>query len=118
MADQADLRSEALKIVKAKPEAVFFAIFNQIALAGRALIQLHYSGKKYASILDSVHVDASLGTLEGTKVFLFNPAGKNFTERFQTRFKKTPGIFADTAYDAVRSLAAAIFRRKVLKFPL
>ena len=106
--DQIDLELEALRIVKSKPDAVFFAIFNQIAHAAKALHTLNYSGGKFMSHSDDAHLVGSGGGLEGCEFYLFKFAGAAFTEKFQRRFKSPPGLFADSAYDALLSLAQAI----------
>jgi branched-chain amino acid transport system substrate-binding protein len=107
-ADQNDMRLEALRITKAGPDAVFFAIFNQVAIAAKALVQYGFRGGKFAAIMDASHVEASAGALDGTELYLFDPPSKGFVERFKDRFMSDPGVFADSAYDAVVSLAAAI----------
>ncbi len=107
-ADQSDLRMEALRIAKVKPDAVFFAIFNQAAIAAKALMQHGFRGGKLAAIMDNSHVDASNGTLDGTELYLFNPPSQAFVEGFKIRFGNEPGVFADSAYDSVISLGAAI----------
>jgi len=107
-ADQPDLRMEATRICKAKPDAVFFAIFNQVAIAAKALKQRNFEGGKLAAIMDNSRAVASGGALNGTELYLFNPPSDTFVSKFQKRFANDPGLFADSAYDAVISLAAAI----------
>lgn len=107
-ADQTDLRNEALRILQHKPDAIFFAIFNQIAVAAKALEQQGFKGGKFAAIIDNSHIEASHGALDGTELFLFDPPGAAFIEKFKKRFAKEPGVFADSAYDAVISLASAM----------
>jgi branched-chain amino acid transport system substrate-binding protein len=107
-ADQTDLRIEALRIAQSKPDAVFFAIFNEIAIAAKALQQQGYNGGKFAAIIDNSHVTASNGALEGTQLYLFDPPGAAFKDKFKKRYGNAPGVFADSAYDAVSSLALAI----------
>jgi branched-chain amino acid transport system substrate-binding protein len=107
-ADQVDLRMEATRISKAHPDAVFFAIFNQVAIAAKALKQRNFRGGKLAAIMDNSHAAASGDALNGTELYLFNPPGDAFVSRFKKRFANEPGVFADSAYDAVISLAAAI----------
>ena len=107
-ADQKDLRMEALRIIKSKPEAVFFAIFNQIAVAAKALKQQGFTGIKFAALLDNSHLVGSIGALEGTQLYLFDPPAPSFVEKFKARFGNPPGVFADSAYDAALSLGTAI----------
>jgi branched-chain amino acid transport system substrate-binding protein len=107
-ADQADLRMEATRISKAQPDAVFFAIFNQVAIAAKALKQRNFKGGKLAAIMDNSHAAASGDALNGTELYVFSPPGDAFISRFKKRFSNEPGVFADSAYDAVISLAAAV----------
>jgi branched-chain amino acid transport system substrate-binding protein len=107
-ADQTDLRIESLRIMQHKPAAVFFANFNQSAHAAKALRQLGFSGAKFAALLDASHIAASDGALDGTQLYLFDPAGSEFIEKFTKRFGTAPGLFADSAYDAAYTLATAI----------
>lgn len=107
-ADQPDLRNEALRLIRSKPDAIFFAIFNEIANAAKAIKQQGYKGGKFAAIIDNAHIAASNGALDGGELYLFDPPGAKFVEKFEKRFSKKPGVFADSAYDAVISLAAAI----------
>jgi branched-chain amino acid transport system substrate-binding protein len=120
-ADQTDLRIEALRILKSKPAAIFFANFNQCPHAAKALRQLGYKGRKFAALLDASHISASNGALEGTELFLFDPPSKEFVDKFRRRFGNPPGVFADTAYDAAIALisslqtAGSADRRRVTK---
>ncbi len=107
-ADQTDLRIEALKIVKSKPQGIFFANFNQSAHAAKAVKQFKFDGKKYAAFLDGSHINASNGALNNTFLYLFNPPSSDFVKRYSKRFGNPPGAFADTAYDAAYSLLTAI----------
>ena len=43
-----------------------------------------------------------------TEVYLFEHPSDEFVKRYQDRFKKAPGIFADTAYDALIAMAKAV----------
>ncbi len=113
-ADQTDHRIEALRIVKSNPDGVFFAIFNQIASASRALKINGFKGRKYAAIIDKAHIEASAGSLEGTEIYLFNPPGANFVDKFHRKYDQPPGVFSDSAYDAVLSLGLAINQAKSL----
>ena len=62
------------KIIFCSLSAIFFAMFNQIASAAKAIKQLRYSGKKYAATLDEAHLVGSSGGLEGVQFYLFRPA--------------------------------------------
>lgn len=107
-ADQAVFDMEALRIVKSEPEAVFFAIFNHIAPAAKALKRLRYSGKKYVAALDSSHLTGSGDGLQDAEVFLFRSPAPKFMAQYSNRWGERPGIFADSGYDAVYAIASAI----------
>lgn len=107
-ADQTDLRVEALRIVQGRPAAIFFANFNQSAHAAKAVRQLGFQGRKYAALLDASHIAASDGALDGTELYLFDPPSASFADTFKKRFGNSPGVFADSAYDAAFSLASAL----------
>lgn len=107
-ADQIDLKIEALKILKSKPEAIFMSNFNQIAHASIALTNFKFSGRKYAALMDSSHAIASKGTLDGTEFYLFNPPSLAFKDKFTKKFSNPPGVFADTAFDGALGLFKAL----------
>lgn len=107
-ADQVDLKLEALKILKTKPEAVFMANFNQVAHGSIALSNFKFSGRRYAAAMDASHANASKGTLDGTEFYLFNPPSSSFKDRFMKKFSNLPGVFADTAYDGALALFKAL----------
>jgi branched-chain amino acid transport system substrate-binding protein len=107
-ADQTDLRMEALRITQTKPDAVFFAIFNHVAIAAKALKQRGFRGGSLAAIMDNSHIAASGGALNGTELYLFDPPCKAFVDMFKKRFTNEPGVFAYSAYDSIISLAAAV----------
>jgi branched-chain amino acid transport system substrate-binding protein len=108
--DQTILNAEALRIVAAKPDAIVFAIYNQVAPAAKAIKQLGYQGAKYSVQLDSTRLVGSAGGLEGAQVMLFAPPSEKFIETFSKRYNAQPQIFADAGYDAVIALAEAIRR--------
>ncbi len=51
-----DLRSVALRIKEAKPDAVFFATFHLAGLGAKALAELKYSGGKIAVLIDDSRI--------------------------------------------------------------
>lgn len=107
-ADQTSLKVEALKIAHSKSDAVFYAIFNQIALAAKTVKQFGYIGKQYTAQLDESHLTGSMDSLDGAKLFRFNSPKSQFALKYKNRFGTSPGIYADTAYDALLALKEAI----------
>ncbi len=108
LADEKDLRLEALRVVKSNPDGVFFAIYNNVASAASALKRLKYAGRSFASSMDDSHLTGSEGGLEGTEVYLFSPPSDEFKARYQKRWGRAPGLFADTGYDAALALILAV----------
>lgn len=103
-----DLKSEALTLYRAQPEAVFFAGMIQMGLVARELKQLGFAGQKFAILMDQTRIAEARGGLDGTQ-FAFYPDGSPaFAERYRTRFGSEPSASAGTAYDALLLLAKAI----------
>lgn len=73
----------ACHYIQSETDAVFFALFNQVAIAAKALKQRNFEGGKLAAIMDDSHVVASGGALNGTELYLFNPPGDAFIHRFK-----------------------------------
>ena len=107
-ADQADMRVEAMKLISAKPDGVFFALYNQVAAAASALQKLKYQGRKFCSSLDSSHLVGSDGGLEGAEVYLYDQPGADFITRYKKRFGHNPELFADMGYDGAIALVAGL----------
>lgn len=112
-ADQADMRVEAMKLISAKPDGIFFALYNQVAAAASALQKLKYQGRKFCSSLDSSHLVGSDGGLEGAEVYLYNQPGADFVTKYNKRFGRNPELFADMGYDGAVALVAGLKAAKV-----
>ena len=105
--EQRDLKLEALKINRARPDGVFFAVFNQVALAARTLQELGYEGSAYLALIDSAHLVGSNGGLEGAAYYQFQEPSPEFVKKFKSRFSVPPSHPADYAYDAALAIAHA-----------
>ncbi|MCC6953403.1 MAG: ABC transporter substrate-binding protein, partial [Deltaproteobacteria bacterium] len=108
LAEMKDLRTEALQIVSAKPDVVFMSNYTQMDVAAKDLRRLGYSGEKMAILMDNTRLENSEGALDGTIYAIYPDGGTNFAERYMTRFGESPGIAADTGYDAVHLYARAV----------
>jgi branched-chain amino acid transport system substrate-binding protein len=107
--DLTDLRTEALKISKAKPQAIFFSNYNQMALAAKLVKQYGFKGKKFASQMDASRLIGSEDSLDQT-IFgqLTGAPEADFFQEFKKKFREEPGYTADFAFDALTALAKAV----------
>jgi len=106
--EHTDLRAQVLKIVRTKAPAIFFANYNQMGLSARQLKEAGFEGTQFATLIDASRLTSASGALNNT-IFtrlIDNPENK-FTEVFRKRFGEEPSFTADTAYDALLSIAKA-----------
>ena len=96
-----DLRAEALRIIKTKPDAVLFSNFAQMAIASKELAKLGYTKPQLAVLMDETRIKASNGTLQDTVYVTYSPATEGFQEDFEEKFNELPKAYASTAYDAL-----------------
>lgn len=107
--DLTDLRTEALKISKVKPPAIFFSNYNQMAVAAKLIRQSGFKGKKFATQMDASRLVGSEGSLDQTIFGQLTGAPKaEFVQEFEKRFGEEPGYTADFAFDALMSLSKAV----------
>lgn len=102
------LRTEALKIVSARPEAVFMSVYIQLAIAAKELRNFNFAGTKLAAGVDESRLAEAQGALEGTVFFTYQKPTEIFKEKFQKRFGRAPEIPAATGYDVVYAYAKAV----------
>ena len=107
-ADQADLKTEASQLARSGADSVFFGIFNHQAEAAWAMKFLQFEGQRFLSQTDRAHLVGSNGGLEGAEFYLFNAPSAEFVAKYKARFGRNPEMFADSGYDAMLSLSAAI----------
>lgn len=103
-----NLRGEALRIVQAKPDAVFFAVYNQLALASKELKQLGFKKAKYAPLMDRSRFDGAQGGLSELIFTKLGETNSEFIKSFHARFGRDPDYPAEFAHDAVLALGHAI----------
>ena len=58
--------------------------------------------------MEKDRVNSAAGALEGTVFALYEKPSETFTKAFVAKYKRDPGITADTAYDAVIVYAKAV----------
>lgn len=108
------LDAEALKTVKAKPDAVLFSVINQQAIAAKALKRLGYQGPMIAVYVDETRLKESEGALEGTIFGRMALPTPPFIQEFKARYPNTLSIEppAGIAYDTVMMYAKAVEKEK------
>lgn len=106
--EERDLKSEAIKILRSKPDAIFFAVFNQVAIASSSVRKLGFKGKFYAALLDAEHIQNANGALEEATVFQFRAPSRRFVEDLKKKFSIDPVYPIDFTYDAVIALHEAM----------
>ena len=105
---QAELRAEALKIIRTSPDAVFLMNYNQIEIGIKDLIDLGYKGMKLAISLDDARVASAQGLFEDLIIARAAEPTDEFRNSFKERFNEVSGLSAEGGYDAVLTLAQAI----------
>lgn len=105
--DQPSVRSEATRIMSAQPDAVFFAVYNQLSGAARELKQLGFQGRKYAPLVDHSRLEGASGGLDGLVFTKLGQTEESFSSRFKSKYNRAPDYPAEYAYDAVMALASA-----------
>lgn len=110
LAGEQRLKTEALHLLRAKPEAIFFSNLSALAAAGNELSKLGYRGPKFASLIDATQLALANGTLEDAVFSQQAPESDWFAKTYLKRFGEAPGPSAATAYDALLMYAEAITR--------
>jgi branched-chain amino acid transport system substrate-binding protein len=114
--DAVDLRTQLVKIRSASPEALYILAYKQGGLAMKQARELglecRFLGTTDFELPDvsSVAGPAAEGAVYTKAAFAAAAAGESvtsFVARYTQRFGETPEVFAATAYDAVRIIAAA-----------
>lgn len=103
-----DLKAEALRIKRAKPDFVLFTNFQDMAIAARQLRELGLKVPFLSVLMDDTRIQTAEGAFEGTVFVSKKEAGPAFQDTFQKRFGAAPGLTSDTAYDALMIYAQAI----------
>ncbi len=106
--DNLDLRTEALRIKVSNPEAVVFTDYGETSYAARRLRSLGVAVPFYSVLLDENGIQNAQGALEGAVFVTSYTPTQTFIDKFQSSYGVAPQFPADTAYDAMEILAAAI----------
>ena len=102
------LNAEALRIVSAKPDAVFFGTLAQQAIGARELKKLGWKGPLLAALIDEPRIVEAAGALEGAMFMSFQSATDAFVEKYKARLGSIPETSAAMSYDAVYAYAKSI----------
>jgi branched-chain amino acid transport system substrate-binding protein len=106
--EERDLKSEAMTLLRSKPDAIFFAVFNQVAIAAMSIRNLGFNGSFYAALLDADHIKNANGALESAMVYQFRAPSQKFIDSLKAKYSIDPVYPIDFTYDAVIALHEAI----------
>ena len=107
----------AKKVVAAKVRAVYIAgLVNEVAALCQALDAEKYDGVKLASSAVTADIVKLAGPAAERLIFpqaAFELEGsapkiKSFTEAFQRKYNRAPGVYAAYGYDAMQAMVAAL----------
>lgn len=103
-----DLSSEALRIVRAKPDVVFLGML----VAGRGakeLRRLGFLGLKMGPYIDDTRVQEAQGALEGAVFFTFPRSSDEFRQKYYKAYGRNPAQeVGGTAYDTIYAFSHAV----------
>lgn len=103
-----DLRAEALRIIRSQPQAVFLSNYNQMGIASKELRRSGFKGEIIAILMDDQRLAESAGALDGAFYASYPESAGDFIKNYSLRYGTKPGIAADTGYDTIQVLAAAV----------
>lgn len=110
-----DLKTEAMKLIRSKPDVIVLTNYLQFDIAARELERQGWKGPKIASLMTGEKILSAAGALEGTVSYGYPPASPSYLDLFQKKFGREPwSISSDTAYDALTLLAKVINEKKSL----
>lgn len=109
-ASQSDLRTEALKIVRSNPDAIFLMNYLQIEAGAQALDTLKSKALRVAISIDDARAAQAGGALEGVVVAKASQPSAAFREDFLSRFQMPAGLSAEGGFDAIMALTEAARR--------
>ena len=107
-----DLNTELMRIVRSKPDAVFFSNFLQYGMAALKLRKLNFKGTFICILLDNTQLEISQGALDGALYASYPGATGAFVEKYTVTYGAKPGIGSDSAYDVVKLYAKCITEAK------
>ena len=106
--DQTDVRAEALKVIRSKPDVIFVMNYSQMPVVLSELAKLGYRGSKMAIAVDAHRIQAARGAFEGLFVADSPQPADWFKKSFIETYEELPGLSAENGYDAVLAYAEAI----------
>ena len=114
--ESTDLRIEALQIVQAKPDGVFFSVYNQLAVATKEIKELRYKGLKYTLAVDRSRFEGARGGLDGVVFAKLGQTNPEFIKAFNSKYGRDPDYPADFAHDGLMALGKAILKSQAVDF--
>ena len=105
--DQADFKTELLKISQATPDALVVQ-FAQEHIIAKQMRELGMHVPIFAPLIDQERITGAQGALEGAVSFTSFTPTEDFTKRYASTFGEQPDIGATGAFDAVMLLATAM----------
>ncbi len=103
-----DLRTEISKIKRSQPRVIFMSNYTTMDIAAKELRNQQVNDPMMGILLDDIRLKNAGGAFEGLLYVQYPSAQPDFVERFKAKFKESSGMSADTAYDALKMLSAAI----------
>ncbi len=102
--DASDVKSTITQVVSKKPEAVYLGTYWQFINSIKSLRDHAYQGKVYSIEVDQYLAGETKETANGLQFIAPDSYVGEFTEKFEKRYLKKPGIPAGQAYDAANIL--------------
>lgn len=82
--------------------------------AAKELRNLKFQGGQITILMDQTRIDEAEGALENVYFAQYPEAKKEFQSAYKKEFEQKPGITSDTAYDAVKLIAASIQKSETI----
>lgn len=106
--DNTELRTEALQIKEAHPDAIVMTNHGTMAVLSRRLRDIGVTAPFFSVNIWQPNIEASAGTFEGLVFSTPHDHSSDFVKKFENRLSRAPQIPAGTSYDTVKLLSEAI----------
>lgn len=108
LADSTNLQTEALQVIKTKPDVIFYSQYVQLAISAKNIRRLNYKGPQLLAAVDETVIKNADGALTGATHGELVQIAPEFIKKFKSRYTTPVELPASTSYDAVMIYAAAI----------
>jgi branched-chain amino acid transport system substrate-binding protein len=105
-----NVRPLITKIKHSKPDFLFLTNYSQLGLTGRIASEVQLNVPKMTILLEDHQIDLAKGSLEGLIFAMYDDSSADFVKRYQTKYKVSPDLSADTGYDTLYIFKDAIER--------